>query len=800
MPDAALKQYAEMHKEDPYTFSLALSESNRRKQMRSQVPQAAPQPKVVEQELADMDVRKALPEDLGIARLPVDMNMAGGGIVAFGDGGKTDYGNEGRTPVDTYRAYALAKATEKGVDPVLVDSIFKIESNYNPKAQSRTGPQGIGQLTKATGKAYGVNPEDRKDPYKNIDASIAFMADLNKKYNGDASKIAVAYNQGEGVLNNHLRANKGVLNPSTLPEEAQGYLKKLQKFAFNAMPGSEANAGELRDRVSDKTLSDLVTGESKPQKSATFSGVGEALKTKEGLKRAGIGALEDSTLGLAGMPNELGRGMADSRIPIIGAMGQATKYLAKQFAPNASPDVGTTEYLKRKATEAGIRPEDSTDPNLRAIQSGGEFAGYFAHPIDLVRSGAGKVANAFRGARAEMQASGLGEIAQKKAAAAAEAQARADAAAQKANTPRLEGPAPTAPAKPAATGVAPPLTPQGAAFPLSEESLRLKNRAEAAAAERAAQRAPAQTTAGVNLALDKAEAAKRASMALERKMEADTARAVADAKAAEAANAASKPVPRAVPGKSVAAMNQDLPDITTGSGAVDDRTPRDPKNYDVIQPAAPKNPDDRTPRDPANYTPEKIAEAAKIATPPTADNEGWSGNDWLQFGLAMMAGQSPNAMQNIGNAGLNVLANKTAREQEKNKLDMYKTIHAEKPGQSIQIAERLMAANPKLSFEAALAKATELTGGSTKQDVADSRSEAVLATRIKNYQAAVKEINGSLVGMRAAGAKATPEAKKAYQDAIAALGPNPALEGVQQPAQTTAPAAVIPGAKIVGTR
>ena len=56
LPDQALKQYAEMHKEDPYVFSLALSESNRRKQMRSQGQQAMPQPKVVDKELEDMVV------------------------------------------------------------------------------------------------------------------------------------------------------------------------------------------------------------------------------------------------------------------------------------------------------------------------------------------------------------------------------------------------------------------------------------------------------------------------------------------------------------------------------------------------------------------------------------------------------------------------------------------------------------------------------------------------------------------------------------------------------------------------
>lgn len=86
LPDQALQQYASMHKNDPYVMALALSESNRRKQMRvaAQGQQGGEQPKVVDQELAGM-----LPEDTGIARLPTgNMDFAGGGIVAFADGGQ----------------------------------------------------------------------------------------------------------------------------------------------------------------------------------------------------------------------------------------------------------------------------------------------------------------------------------------------------------------------------------------------------------------------------------------------------------------------------------------------------------------------------------------------------------------------------------------------------------------------------------------------------------------------------------------------------------------------------------------
>ena len=101
MPDAALKQYAMMHKNDPYTMSLAMSESNRRKQMRQgAAPQGGQQPTVVDQELAQMGApqmpqgqAQAMPEDSGIGALPqqpMGKAMAGGGIVAFDVGGTVD--------------------------------------------------------------------------------------------------------------------------------------------------------------------------------------------------------------------------------------------------------------------------------------------------------------------------------------------------------------------------------------------------------------------------------------------------------------------------------------------------------------------------------------------------------------------------------------------------------------------------------------------------------------------------------------------------------------------------------------
>jgi len=67
LPDAALKQMAMMHKNDPYVLPLIISEDGRRKQMR-QAAQAQmgrmPQPKIADAAVAQMG---QLPENQGIA-------------------------------------------------------------------------------------------------------------------------------------------------------------------------------------------------------------------------------------------------------------------------------------------------------------------------------------------------------------------------------------------------------------------------------------------------------------------------------------------------------------------------------------------------------------------------------------------------------------------------------------------------------------------------------------------------------------------------------------------------------------
>jgi hypothetical protein len=745
MPDAALKQFAEMHKQDPYSFSLAISESNRRKQIRSQVPPAQEQPKVADQELSAMT---KLPEEVGIGALPVDMNMASGGIVAFDDGGDV-YSNEGRNSKTAYREYALAKAKENGVDPVLVDSIFNIESGYKADAQSPTGPQGIGQLTKATGKAYGVNPQDRKDPYKNIDASIAFMADLNKKYAGDPAKIAVAYNQGETVLNKHLRANKGELNASALPTEAQGYLKKLQKFAFKLAPGSTAQAEEV-------PLSQSIGGNESVQSKPTES--------QQGADRS-----------IGGQFSTIGQGLA-------GIARKAGDVVAPEGAGGYNP--GTRNFFERAADNLGISEEFQRNASNTLNALPGVSMARFPKAVGALSSGA--------------QAAREAEV--------LAAAAKAEQAAQKVANVRL--PAPTTPQgieRLAGSAVAPPAAPR-TTFPIGEEALRLKQQQQAAAAARANQAAK-EPNLGAKMELDK-----RALQSADENAAAtfNTARASEAAEIENAAKLANATNRVTAPINTAANINA----TNTGLNALDAQMQRsafaatDPRRTDADQQAALNTPaakdsaedmpreiqslENRYPLKKEDLTKKdqkEIIADAKDAVPSSAKTKGFTNDDWLQFGLALMAGQSPYALQNVGTAGLSAVAGKKEREKEEramlskmmDKTDMTKVI------------DRLMRDDPSLSYRDAyeifqqgktnadlIARGLDIKGQSAGTD---------RASKIAQRKADLDKVYPPILRN-----SDSPTGKKMaadYAAAVAAIEKEfPAIPGAAAPATTIAPAAL----------
>jgi soluble lytic murein transglycosylase-like protein len=88
-----------------------------------------------------------------------------------------------------------------GIDPKLVLSIIRVESNFKTGALSNKSAQGLMQLIPATAERFNV--KNAFDATQNVKGGIAYLRWLLSYFRGDVSLAVAAYNAGEGAVNRH---------------------------------------------------------------------------------------------------------------------------------------------------------------------------------------------------------------------------------------------------------------------------------------------------------------------------------------------------------------------------------------------------------------------------------------------------------------------------------------------------------------------------------------------------------------------------------------------------------------------
>ena len=133
-----------------------------------------------------------------------------------------------------YKNYVIAYSNEFNLDKALVYSVIKVESDFNPKAVSKSGALGLMQILPSTarwiakelGEEY--SKENMFEPKVNIRFGCFYLRYLFNKFEKQEIVIC-AYNAGEGKVFDWVE--NGALNRNKIDyEETKNYLVKVEKY------------------------------------------------------------------------------------------------------------------------------------------------------------------------------------------------------------------------------------------------------------------------------------------------------------------------------------------------------------------------------------------------------------------------------------------------------------------------------------------------------------------------------------------------------------------------------------------
>lgn len=693
MPDPMLQKYAAMHKDDPYTVSLALAESNRRKAMRvGAAPMPGEQPKVVDQGIAEIAAptqqmpqqapqqmaQQQLPENTGIGQLPAQnmQGMADGGIVGYaGDQGSV-------TRMTGADLFDKALDTEGITDPLrraFAKAIHGQESSGRINAPtSNRGAGGPMQVRTGAWTDVATPDMDRKNPFDNMRAGIRYAMKGFNAAGGDPVLAGAYYYGGSGGMKK-LMEGKAVSDPENpnAPTTA-GYGASIAKRMTAFLPVGSAEAANI-----EKSIASIPT-----PKAVAPAGTNEVPQAVDFSKPA-------QTTAAPVAPRSQWQAMLDAGRGIVGAGETALQYGTGMLA---IPTAGVASLLGSKTTQEAedkyrkYAGDVTYQPRTEAGQNISESTRRVLEDLKVppVLAHAGNLPPRRGGARV----------------ASAELSELANRMTKEAETPRLAGPTTS---ETMIQGRDQPPVRQGAA--VAQQMADIENAKafqQAAAANKANERIPS-TTPEV----------------LERNAQLARAQAVA-AGSSPASNAGLATLSQNQPNKGLP-----MDDLGFDRSGLDALTPPDTKGdvEDLMKGAA---------KD-AGMKPSKFKDEMA-----------------LQFFLGLMGGQSPNALTNVSQAGLGALKFGQELKKDESE-QMYREALAKHYGVDPMIQRAQALQDPAIAKQFAKMKELERepvtkeallkSFMSSPEGMAASSDPAKFRTAFQNYIQSYESVLGPIGGM-----------------------------------------------------
>jgi len=111
-------------------------------------------------------------------------------------------------------------ACQHGVSPELLKAVIKVESDFNPRAISRSGALGLMQIMPENLSALRV--ENPFDPWQNIMGGTRYLTQMLQRFRGRLHLALAAYNAGPTLVERYNRV------PPI--RESEEYVEKVLKY------------------------------------------------------------------------------------------------------------------------------------------------------------------------------------------------------------------------------------------------------------------------------------------------------------------------------------------------------------------------------------------------------------------------------------------------------------------------------------------------------------------------------------------------------------------------------------------
>lgn len=172
--------------------------------------------------------------------------------------------------LSTDLADIFRRASEKyGVSYDFLVAVAKAESDFNPKCVSSAGAKGIMQIMPAEAKGLGI--KDVFDAEQNIMGAAKLLAAHLKKFDGDTTLAAAAYNAGSGRVKQY-----GGVPPF---KETQNYVKKIASYMKEGVTVPEKTVTVKPNKLSGDVTNVVAATEEELNQSMVVVGSGEGAVT-----------------------------------------------------------------------------------------------------------------------------------------------------------------------------------------------------------------------------------------------------------------------------------------------------------------------------------------------------------------------------------------------------------------------------------------------------------------------------------------------------------------------------------------